>query len=177
MNVKDAMASRHIVIISDGDPTPPTSAVIRQLAANKITVTAVLTAAHGNRLHAQNTMRNLANRTKGDSSNVTNPRRCREFIRKKRGRSRAPLIFEQAAPWSPEVELSERAGHRLAGYHSADQWNRSDEPQGKRAGRGPVDFPAALGAGQSAFGPLDLRPWSVGRLHLRCRSALGQDLA
>ena len=45
--VRDAM-SKHIVVISDGDPTPPSNAVISQLAASKITVTAVLTAAHGN---------------------------------------------------------------------------------------------------------------------------------
>ena len=40
--------SKHIVVISDGDPTPPSARVISQLVASKITVTAVLTAAHGN---------------------------------------------------------------------------------------------------------------------------------
>src|SRR4029077_14578165 len=44
--IPDAM-SKHTVVISDGDPTPPGTRVIGQLAASKITVTAVLTAAHG----------------------------------------------------------------------------------------------------------------------------------
>src|SRR3954451_5481844 len=71
MGVRNAM-TRHIVIISDGDPTPPTAQVINQLAANKITVTAVLTAAHGSDPGAFTTMRNLATRTKGRFYNVTN---------------------------------------------------------------------------------------------------------
>ena len=66
--------TKHIIVISDGDPTPPTNAVINQLAAAKITVTAVLTAAHGNDLGALNAMQNLANKTKGRFYNVTNPK-------------------------------------------------------------------------------------------------------
>src|SRR3954452_13024507 len=72
MNVKDAM-SRHIVVISDGDPTPPSASVIAALARDKITVTAVLTAAHGNDPGAAFAMKNLATRTRGRFYNVTNP--------------------------------------------------------------------------------------------------------
>lgn len=107
MQVKDAM-TRHIVIISDGDPTPPTAAVIRQLAANKITVTAVLTAAHGNDFGAQTTMRNLATRTKGRFYNVTNPKALPRIYQKEARTISRPLIFEQATPWAPKVNyLSE----------------------------------------------------------------------
>lgn len=107
MGVKDAM-SRHIVIISDGDPTPPTPQVIRQLAANKITVTAVLTAAHGNDLGAFTVMKNLANRTKGRFYNVTNPRALPRIYQKEARTISRPLIFEQATPWTPKVNyLSE----------------------------------------------------------------------
>ncbi|SIO61072.1 von Willebrand factor type A domain-containing protein [Singulisphaera sp. GP187] len=107
MQVKDAM-SRHIVIISDGDPTPPTSAVIRQLAANKITVTSVLTAAHGNDFGAQSTMRNLATRTKGRFYNVTNPKALPRIYQKEARTISRPLIFEQGTPWAPKVNyLSE----------------------------------------------------------------------
>jgi uncharacterized membrane protein len=107
MRVKDAM-SRHIVIISDGDPTPPTASVINQLAANKITVTAVLTAAHGNDPGAFNVMRNLANKTKGRFYNVTNPKALPRIYQKEARTISRPLIFEREQPWAPTVNyLSE----------------------------------------------------------------------
>jgi uncharacterized membrane protein len=107
MGVKDAM-TRHIVIISDGDPTPPSAAVINQLAARSITVTTVLTAAHGNDPGAFNVMRNLANKTKGRFYNVTNPRALPRIYQKEARTISRPLIFEQETPWAPRVNyLSE----------------------------------------------------------------------
>jgi uncharacterized membrane protein len=100
--VKDAM-SKHIVIISDGDPTDPTARVISQLAASKVTVTTVLTAAHGNDTRALNIMRNLANRTKGRFYNVTNPRALPRIYQKEARSISRPLIFEQQPPWAPKV--------------------------------------------------------------------------
>src|SRR5262249_17642628 len=99
MQVKTAMP-RHIVIISDAAPTPPTAQVIRQLAQNKITVTAVLTAAHGNDPGAFSTMRNLATRTKGRFYNVTNPKALPRIYQKEARTISRPLIFEQPNPWA-----------------------------------------------------------------------------
>src|SRR5262245_13168909 len=79
--IKDAM-SKHIVVISDGDPTPPSNRVVSQLAASKITVTTVLTAAHGNDPGALAVMRSLATRTKGRFYNVTNPKALPRRYRK-----------------------------------------------------------------------------------------------
>ncbi|MFM7319088.1 MAG: VWA domain-containing protein, partial [bacterium] len=62
---KTDAASRLIIIISDGDPTPPTSQAIQQLVAAKVQVTTVLTAAHGNDVQGVRTMQDLAQRTKG----------------------------------------------------------------------------------------------------------------
>jgi uncharacterized membrane protein len=105
--VKDAM-TRHIVIISDGDPTPPTNAVMNQLVWNKITVTAVLTSAHVNDGGALNVMRNLATRTKGRFYNVTNPKALPRIYQKEARTISRPLIFEQDTPWTPKVNyLSE----------------------------------------------------------------------
>jgi uncharacterized membrane protein len=107
MGVKDAM-TRHIVIISDGDPTPPTAQVINQLVANKVTVTAVLTAAHGNDLGAFSVMQNLAKRTKGRFYNVTNPKALPRIYQKEARTISRPLIFERETPWAPKVNyLSE----------------------------------------------------------------------
>jgi uncharacterized membrane protein len=100
--VKDAM-SKHIVIISDGDPTPPSARVISQLAASKVSVTTVLTAAHGNDPGAMSVMRNLAMRTKGNFYNVTNPRALPRIYQKEARSISRPLIFEQNPPWAPKI--------------------------------------------------------------------------
>jgi uncharacterized membrane protein len=100
--IRDAM-SKHIVVISDGDPTPPSARVISQLAASKITVTAVLTAAHGNDPGAMSIMRNLAVRTKGRFYNVTNPRALPRIYQKEARSISRPLIFEQSTPWAPKL--------------------------------------------------------------------------
>jgi uncharacterized membrane protein len=100
--VRDAM-SKHIVIISDGDPTDPTVGVIGRLASNKITVTTVLTAAHGNDAHAISMMRNLATKTKGRFYNVTNPKALPRIYQKEARSISRPLIFEQATPWQPKL--------------------------------------------------------------------------
>jgi uncharacterized membrane protein/Mg-chelatase subunit ChlD len=101
-NVRDAM-SKHIVIISDGDPTDPTTPVINQLVQSRITVTTVLTAAHGNDAHAVSLMRNLAMRTKGRFYNVTNPRALPRIYQKEARTISRPLIFEQQNPWAPRL--------------------------------------------------------------------------
>ena len=101
-SVKDAM-SKHIVVISDGDPTPPSARVISQLAASKITVTTVLTAAHGNDPGAMSIMRNLAVRTKGRFYNVTNPRALPRIYQKEARSISRPLIFEQSPAWAPKL--------------------------------------------------------------------------
>ncbi len=102
MRVRDAM-TRHIVIISDGDPTPPTRAVINQLVARQITVTAVLTAAHGEDLQAQRVMSDLARRTKGRFYNVTNPKALPRIYQKEARTISRPLIFERETPWAPKL--------------------------------------------------------------------------
>jgi uncharacterized membrane protein/Mg-chelatase subunit ChlD len=96
----DAM-TRHIIVISDGDPTPPTAAVVRQLAARKITVTAVLTAAHGNDSGAMAVMKSLADKTKGRFYNVTNPKALPRIYQKEARLISRPLIFERTPGWLP----------------------------------------------------------------------------
>ncbi len=101
-SIPDAM-SKHIVVISDGDPTPPSPRVISQLVASKITVTAVLTAAHGNDPGALQIMRNLAQKTKGRFYNVTNPKALPRIYQKEARSISRPLIFEQTTPWLPKL--------------------------------------------------------------------------
>ncbi len=101
--IRDAM-TKHIVIISDGDPTPPTPRVLNQLAQSKITVTAVLTAAHGNDPGAQSVMQGIARQTKGRFYNVTNPRALPQIYQKEARTISRPLIFELENPWQPRIQ-------------------------------------------------------------------------
>jgi uncharacterized membrane protein len=102
-NRNDAM-TKHVIIISDGDPTPPTNAVINQLVANKITVTAVLVAAHGGDTIGPGWMQNIANRTKGRFYNVTNPKALPRIYQKEARLISRPLIFERAQPWNVRID-------------------------------------------------------------------------
>jgi hypothetical protein len=97
--------TKHIIIISDGDPTPPTNAVINQLVAAKITVTSVLVAAHGGDMGAQTWMQNIAQRTKGRFYNVTNPKALPRIYQKEARLISRPLIFELPKPWAVRVDV------------------------------------------------------------------------
>ncbi|MCL4210133.1 MAG: VWA domain-containing protein [Phycisphaeraceae bacterium] len=69
-------ANKHCIIISDGDPSPPSQALLDQFVAAKITVTTVLIAGHG----GPTTMQTIANVTGGNFYNVTNPRNLPEIF-------------------------------------------------------------------------------------------------
>ena len=103
--VKDAM-TRHVIVISDGDPARPTNAILQSLASNKITVTTVLTAAHGNDLNSQTTMKDMARITKGRFYNVTNPKTLPRIYQQEVRLIARPLIFERPAPWPITVDHS-----------------------------------------------------------------------
>lgn len=113
--VPDAM-TKHMIIISDGDPAPPTRTTINQLIAAKITVTTVLTAAHGNDPGSLSTMRDIANKTKGRFYNVTNPKALPRIYQKEARIISRPLIFEQTPGWSPKLNFSSEP---VAGLDSA----------------------------------------------------------
>ena len=100
---RDAM-TKHFIVISDGDPSPPTNAVVNQLAANKITVTTVLVAAHGGDTIGLSAMQNLARKTKGRFYNVQNPKALPRIYQKEARLISRPLIYERPAPWSPKVQ-------------------------------------------------------------------------
>ncbi len=98
--IPDAM-TKHIIAISDGDPAPPTRAVVNQLIQNKITVTTVIVNAHGNDNGALSSMRDIATKTKGRFYVVTNPKSLPRIYQKEARIISRPLIFEQGTPWSP----------------------------------------------------------------------------
>ncbi|MBX6313405.1 MAG: VWA domain-containing protein [Isosphaeraceae bacterium] len=99
----DAM-TKHIIVISDGDPTPPTPNIIRQLVAAKVTVTCVLVAAHGGDVIGRSAMQNLATKTKGRFYDVQNPKALPRIYQKEARLISRPLIFERPQPWMPVLE-------------------------------------------------------------------------
>ena len=94
-------ASRLIIVISDGDPTPPSARAIAALKQAKVQVTSVLTAAHGNDVQGLRTMQDLATQTKGRFYNVTSPRALPRIYQKETRMISRPLIFERGQPWAP----------------------------------------------------------------------------
>ena len=103
-SAKDAM-TKHIVVISDGDPARPTSAILQQCVANKITVTTVLTAAHGNDAMSRGTMKDMATATKGRFYEVTNPKALPRIYQKEARLISKPLIFEkEGTTWPITVD-------------------------------------------------------------------------
>ncbi len=115
LRASDAL-TKHYIIISDGDPTPPTNTVINQLVANKITVTTVLVAAHGGDLLGPQWMQNLATRTKGRFYNVTNPKALPRIYQKEARLISRPLIYEQKNPWKVNVVPSYAGSEVIAGF-------------------------------------------------------------
>lgn len=101
--IKSDASVKHVIIISDGDPQPPSSAVIARFQQAKVTCTAVAVAAHGG--IERRVMRQIAQQTKGRFYEVNNPNTLPEiYIKETRVVSR-PLVFEQAQSWSPSLRL------------------------------------------------------------------------
>ncbi len=115
LRATDAL-TKHFIVISDGDPTPPTATVMNQLVSNKITVTTVLVAAHGGDLIGPGWMQDLARRTKGRFYNVQNPKALPRIYQKEARLISRPLIYEQKAPWALAVNTPNAASETIAGF-------------------------------------------------------------
>lgn len=87
-------ALKHVVIISDGDPQPPTRQFMESLGVSNITVSTVVVAPHTDR--DRDVMRSVADWGKGRYYDVADPNQLPEiFIKEARVIQRA-LIFEES---------------------------------------------------------------------------------
>ncbi|MHC4443169.1 MAG: VWA domain-containing protein [Planctomycetota bacterium] len=92
MALKDA-AQRHMIIISDGDPQPPSQATIKKMVDNKITCSTV---GIGYGVHVKEPpMRMIANKTGGTFYSVKNPKRLPQIFVKEAKIVKRPLIDER----------------------------------------------------------------------------------
>lgn len=94
---------KHIIIISDGDPSPPTQADLNELKALQITVTTIMVGGHGTSIDMQN-MRAVAEQTGGTFYNVLNPNLLPRIFTKEATLVSRTLILEQTI--RPVVEQS-----------------------------------------------------------------------
>ncbi len=90
---------KHIVIISDGDPSQPNPALADKIVAARITISTVVIAPHSGR--DVNTMRDLASWGKGRFYNNPDPRRLPRIFIKEAVVVRKSLLFEK--PFKPRV--------------------------------------------------------------------------
>jgi len=98
----DAM-TKHVILVTDGDPAAPTPAVVTSFINAKITVTTVGVAVHGNDLMGQRALANLAKQTGGRFYNVTNNKALPKIFQKEARIVSRPLIFEKDNGWNPNV--------------------------------------------------------------------------
>ncbi|MCC6908882.1 MAG: hypothetical protein IT430_13140 [Phycisphaerales bacterium] len=84
---------KHVIIISDGDPSPPGQAMINQFIASKISISTVIAGGHGNPQDVQQ-MANIARQTGGTAYNPSRPNQMPKIFIKEAMIVRRSLIVE-----------------------------------------------------------------------------------
>ena len=110
--VPDA-AVKHMIIISDGDPTPPGAGVVKALANSGISVSTVAVGTHG--AAGSRIMANIAKATGGKYYQVQNPNALPKIFQREARRVAQPLIYENNAGFRPQVKYS----HEMLGSISS----------------------------------------------------------
>lgn len=90
---KSRSGQKHVIIISDGDPQPPSQALLNQFVASKISISTILTAGHGTPSDVQN-MAMVARQTGGTAYNPTSPNQLPRIFIKEAMIVRRSLIVE-----------------------------------------------------------------------------------
>ena len=101
---KSTASTKHVIIISDGDPQPPPNSVMARFKKAEVTCTTVAVAAHG-RFEKQ-LMKSIADSTGGRYYEATNPKTLPQIYTKETRVVSRPLIYEQPTPWLPQIAVS-----------------------------------------------------------------------
>jgi uncharacterized membrane protein len=83
---------KHMIVISDGDPTPATAGVLTKYVNAKIKITTVAVGAHGPAGH--NELKRIAQRTGGNYHKVSNAATLPSIFMREARRVARPLVFE-----------------------------------------------------------------------------------
>ena len=173
-------AVKHMIIISDGDPSPPDygagGAITGADAHRREDQHRGDRHARPGRQHALADA--LPTRTGGKYYVVTNRKTLPRIYQKEARRVARPLVFERETGFAPQIRYAARDAVRASTAPAADHRLRADHAEGEPAGRGVGRFAAAdrLPNNNPDAGELDLRAWQKRGLDDRRRQALGQRL-
>ena len=93
-------AQRHVIIISDGDPQPPTQELLQSFRDASVTISTVMVGGHGSSMDMQ-MMQGIATATGGRFYMVNDPTQLpRIFIKEAQLNSRS--LIQEGGPWEPE---------------------------------------------------------------------------
>jgi uncharacterized membrane protein/Mg-chelatase subunit ChlD len=96
-------AVKHMIVISDGDPTPPSSGVLNSLKKLKVTVSSVAVGCHGPA--ESGVMKDLARKTGGKYYEVLNPNALPRIFQREARRVARPLVYEKEVGFSPYIRF------------------------------------------------------------------------
>lgn len=99
---------KHMIIISDGDPTPASNGVLNDFTSNKIKISTVAVGAHGVVGTAE--LKRIANRTGGNYYEVTNAGALPKIFMREARRVSRPLVYE---PEGGVVPINQLPGHEV----------------------------------------------------------------
>lgn len=94
-------AVKHMIIISDGDPSPPTNALIQQFAAAQIKISTVAVGAHGPAGHQ--TLQKIATTTGGNYYVASNAAALPKIFVREAMRVSRPLVYEPDGGLLPQI--------------------------------------------------------------------------
>jgi uncharacterized membrane protein/Mg-chelatase subunit ChlD len=96
-------AVKHMIIISDGDPTPPSGSTVKALVDGNVTVTTVAVGSHGPA--GSSVMQRIATRTGGKYYVVNNANTLPKIYQREARRIARPLVYEPKPPVAPQVVM------------------------------------------------------------------------
>ncbi len=100
---------KHMIIISDGDPTPPTPALLQKFVDNRIKISTVACGAH---MNVNNPLKNIANVTGGNYYMVKNPKALPKIYQREARRVAKPVLKEVPEGMSV-VATSDSGNHEI----------------------------------------------------------------
>jgi uncharacterized membrane protein/Mg-chelatase subunit ChlD len=101
--IKSDAMTKHMIVVTDGDPAPTSPAIISSLVNAKITVTTVGVGVHGQDVMGQRHLANLAKQTGGRNYIVTNNKALPKIFQKEARIVSRPLIFEKEQAWGVNI--------------------------------------------------------------------------
>jgi len=156
---KSSANLKHMIIFSDGDPTAPSTQLMQQIVAARITASTVLIAGHS----GPDTMISIAEQGKGRFYNVTSPSMLPQIFIKETAVILKSAIYEE--PFKPQVRSSSEVTRgigaeeypNLLGYVATSQKARAETPLWTHKGD-PLLAHWQFGLGRAVAFTSDARP-------------------